>query len=41
MSRGIGAFVKLVSEDSKTVIYEYGSYNLNDAKYYNEKRMMG
>lgn len=39
MSRGIGAFVKLVLEDSKTVIYEYGSYNLNDAKYHNEKRI--
>lgn len=39
MSRGRGAFVKLVLEDSETVIYEYGSYNLNDAKYYNEKRI--
>ncbi len=39
MSKGIGAFVKLVLEDSETVIYEYGSYNLNDAKYYNEKRI--
>lgn len=34
MSRGIG-----VLEDSETVIYEYGSCNLNDAKYYNEKRI--
>lgn len=39
MSKGIGAFVKLVLEDSETVIYEYGSYNLNNAKYYNEKRI--
>lgn len=39
MSRGIGAFVKLVLEDSETVIYEYGSYNLNDARYYNEEHI--
>lgn len=39
MSKGICAFVKLVLEDSETVIYEYGSYNLNDAKYYDEKRI--
>lgn len=28
MSRGIGAFVKLVLEDSETVIYEFGSYKM-------------
>ena len=39
MSRGIGAFVKLVLEDSETVIYGYGSYNLNDATYYNEEHI--
>ena len=39
MSRGIGAFVKLVLEDSETVIYEYGSYNLNYARYYNEEHI--
>lgn len=39
MSRGIGAFVKLVLEDSETVIYEFGSYNLNDARYYNEEHI--
>ena len=39
MSKGIGAFVKLVLEDSKTVIYEYGTYNLNDARYYNEEHI--
>lgn len=39
MSKGIGAFVKLVLEDSETVIYEYGSYNLNDANYYNEEHI--
>lgn len=39
MSRGIGAFVKLVLEDSETVIYEFGSYNLNDARNYNEEHI--
>lgn len=39
MSKGIGAFVKLVLEDSETVIYEYGSYNLNDARYHNKEHI--
>lgn len=39
MSKGIGAFVKLVLEDSETVIYEYGTYNLNDARYYNKEHI--
>lgn len=39
MSKGIGAFVKLVLEDSETVIYEFGTYNLNDARYYNKKHI--
>lgn len=39
MSKGIGAFVKLVLEDSETVIYEFGTYNLNDARYYNKEHI--
>ena len=33
MSYGMGANVNLVAADEKTVIYEYGNYNLNDPKY--------
>lgn len=36
MSRGFGAFVKLVLQDDETVIYEYGSYNLNEEKFRNK-----
>lgn len=30
MSIGIGAYANLVLQDSNTVIYEYGCYNLNE-----------
>lgn len=30
MSRGIGAHANLVLQDDKTVIYEYGGYNLSE-----------
>ena len=33
MSRGIGAHANLVLQDDKTVIYEYGGYNLSEEKY--------
>ena len=33
MSIGIGAYANLVLQDSNTVIYEYGGYNLNEEKY--------
>ena len=36
MSRGIGARAGLVLEDEKTVMYEYGGYNLNEPEYRNE-----
>lgn len=36
MSRGIGARANLVLEDEKTVMYEYGGYNLNEPEYRNE-----
>ena len=36
MSRGIGAHANLVLQDDKTVIYEYGGYNLSEEKYRNE-----
>ena len=39
MSIGIGAFCKRITEDNNTVIYEYGSYDLNDINYQNEKRI--
>lgn len=36
MSRGIGAFCELEIQDEDTVIYKYGSYNLNEQKYRNK-----
>ena len=39
MSIGIGAFCKLITQDEHTIIYEYGSYDLNDINYRNEKRI--
>lgn len=35
MSIGIGAHANLVVQDSQSVIYEYGGYNLNDEQYRN------
>lgn len=32
---GIGVKEKLILQDDKTVIYEYGSYNWNEEKYRN------
>ena len=39
MSIGIGAFAKKAAEDTNTVIYEYGGYNLNDPRYWNKERL--
>lgn len=39
MSIGIGARANLINEDENTVIFEYGSYNLNDPEYRNESRI--
>mgnify|MGYP006967273519 CR=1 FL=1 len=39
MSRGIGAHANLILEDEKTIIYEYGGFNLNDLEYRNEKQI--
>ncbi len=39
MSLGIGAFCKLIAQDEETVIYEYGSYNLNEPNYTNEQKI--
>ena len=39
MSVGIGAHANLIDEDKDFVIYEYGGYNLNDPKYYNEEHL--
>lgn len=36
MSIGIGAHANLVLQDNKMVIYEYGSYNLNEEECRNE-----
>ena len=35
MSKGIGVKAKLILQDDKTVIYEYGSYNWNEENYRN------
>ena len=39
MSIGIGAFCKLIAQDENIVIYEYGSYDLNEISYRNENRI--
>ena len=39
MSIGIGAYANLVLQDSNTVIYEYGGYNLNEEKYRNKSHV--
>lgn len=42
MSKGIGVKAKLILQDDKTVIYEYGSYNWNEENYRNiEQVLMG
>lgn len=39
MSIDIGAYANLVLQDSNTVIYEYGGYNLNEEKYRNKSHV--
>lgn len=39
MSIGIGARANLVLQDDATIIYEYGSYNLNDVEYQNKNHL--
>ena len=39
MSIGIVAYANLVLQDSNTVIYEYGGYNLNEEKYRNKSHV--
>ena len=39
MSLGIGAFCRLAAQDEKTIIYQYGAYNLNEHKYENKQRI--
>lgn len=39
MSMGIGGSAVKVLEDEKTVIYEYGGYNLNEPRFRNEQRI--
>lgn len=40
MSIGVGAWARKVLEDDKTVIYEYGGYNLNEPVFRNEERIL-
>ncbi|EKB55088.1 hypothetical protein [Facklamia hominis] len=40
MSIGHGAYMKKILEDESHVIYVYGSYNLNDAKFRNENYIL-
>lgn len=35
MSLGYGGWCYIVAQDERTVIYQYGSYNLNDSTYNN------
>ena len=39
MSKGIGIIAHKISEDEKSVIYEYGNYNLNIPEYRNENHV--
>ena len=39
MSKGVGAKAKLILQDDKTVIYEYGLYNWNEEKYRNAEQV--
>ena len=39
MSRRIGVKAKLILQDDKTVIYEYGLYNWNEEKYRNAEQV--
>lgn len=39
MSIGIGAIANIIVKDDKTVMYEYGSYDLNNEMYRNENRI--
>ena len=39
LSRGFGAYAKKIIDDSEAVLYEYGSFNLNDANYSNKERI--
>lgn len=39
MSRGIGAVAKRIAEDEKSVVYEYGGYNLNNPLFRNEQKV--
>lgn len=38
MSMGIGGFCHKLSENDTEVVYEYSSYNLNEARYINKNR---
>ena len=40
MSRGIGGTAKKVLEDDKSVIYQYGGYNLNEEAYRNPDHIL-
>ncbi len=39
MSMGIGTFANKLREDADVVIYEYGSYNLNEVGFENKSRI--
>lgn len=39
MSRGFGAFARLVLQDENTVVYEYAPYNLNEPEHRNSEHI--
>lgn len=39
MSIGVGGYGKIVLQDENTIIYEYGSYDLNDPQFRNIERV--
>lgn len=39
MSMGIGGWCKVADQDERAIIYQYGSYNLNEPQYRNEKQI--
>lgn len=40
MSKGVGGWAKVISEDDILIKYEYGSYDWNRPEYYNDEKIL-
>ena len=40
MSKGIGGWGEIIAQDEHTVLYRYGTYNLNNEQYRNKEHLM-